>query len=57
MKVCADEVIFRFQRVPGVLKMKIDEAGGQNDLEQPICVIVPNVAAFVYYCPEFSPRF
>jgi hypothetical protein len=55
MKVCADEVIFRFQRTR-LLRMKIDETGGQNDLERLICEVVLNVAIFVYDCPEFSPR-
>jgi hypothetical protein len=37
--------------------MKIDEAGGQNDLEQLICVTVLKVAIFEYDRPEFSSRF
>jgi hypothetical protein len=37
--------------------MKIQEAGGQNDLEQLICVIVLNVVVLVYDSPEFSLRF
>jgi hypothetical protein len=51
VKVCADEVILRFQRVPGFRKMKIDKAGLQNDLEQLTCVIVLNVVIFVFDCP------
>jgi hypothetical protein len=37
--------------------MKIDETGGQNNLEQLICVIVFDVVIFVYDCPDFSLRF
>jgi hypothetical protein len=32
--------------------MKIDKTGGQNNLEQFICVIVFDVAIFVYDCPD-----
>jgi hypothetical protein len=37
--------------------MKIDKTGGQNNLEQFICVIVFDVGIFVYDCPDFSLRF
>jgi hypothetical protein len=37
--------------------MKMDKTGGQNDLEKLICVMVFDVAIFVYDCPDFSLRF
>jgi hypothetical protein len=57
VKVGADEVILRFQRIPGFRKTKIEDAGGQNDLELLICAIVLNVAMFVDDFPKISPRF
>jgi hypothetical protein len=37
--------------------MKIDKTGGQNNLEQLVCVIAFGVVIFVCDSPEFSLRF